>query len=278
MNYKKLITIVISILVIITVVIPGVIILDVHSDTQNDIYSPAKTGASSEYRFTSSLYYKSFQNNNSRYYNETLKNGDTYIRGDLFVNVSAQGANITSIVFNESGKVIKSLSRLYPINSTIFTSLFPEGNSLHRGEQLPFGNNIVNIENMTTICPPSSYKLNDGQHSIYYIPYNGVVSNVRDVYQHYNYSLFYFSTYLQSDRYAMIKSISIPGNSSVAAMIMGNIGIKTSYFVMSLIATNVKITDINYSRYVENYIPVLAVIWVIGIGYLVSKRKRRART
>ena len=226
MKYKKLIAIVISILVIVTVVIPGIIILDVQNGMQQNIYSPANAGATTEYRFSSSLYYKSFQNNNSRYYNETLKQGDMFINGDLFVNVSALGANINIVVFNGSGKVIKSASKLYSLNSTIFTSLFPEGNSLRRGEQLPFGNNMVNIENMTTICSPSHYKLNDGNHSIYYIPYNGIVSSVPDVYLGYNYSLFYFSTYLQSDKYAMVKSISIPGNSSVAAMVMGNIGLK----------------------------------------------------
>ena len=260
MKHKKLVTIVISILVSVTVVIPGVIILNVHEDIQQNIYSPTKSGASTEYKFSSSINYKSFQNNNSRYYNETLKQGDTSISGGVFVNVSASGANITSLVFNGSGKVMKSVSKLYSINSTIFTSLFPERNLLRRGEQLSFSNNMIRIENMTTICSPPHYKLNDGPHSVYYIPYNAIVLNVPDVYQQYNYSLFYFSTYVQSPKYAIIESISIPGNSSVAAMIMGNVGIKTSYFVMSLIATNVKITDNNYSKYVENYIPVLAVI------------------
>ncbi|MCL4453210.1 hypothetical protein [Ferroplasma sp.] len=73
----------------------------------------------------------------------------------------------------------------------------------------------------------------------------------------------------------MLNSISIPGNSTISAVVLGNIGIKTSFFELNMVKTNVRITSINYSHYIEKYIPIIALIWLIGIGYLVLKVIRR---
>ena len=64
-------------------------------------------------------------------------------------------------------------------------------------------------------------------------------------------------------------------NATISAVVLGNIGIKTSFFELNMVKTNVRITSINYSHYIEKYIPIIALIWLIGIGYLVLKVIRR---
>jgi len=136
---------------------------------------------------------------------------------------------------------------------------------------------VIAIKGMYTTCPASHYVINYGKDKIKYIPYVGKIESVTDAIQEYNCSFFKYANFIQSNDYSILSSISIPGNSSIAAMIQDNIGIKTSWFTMWLDRTNVGITAINYLSYIEEYTIVYVLIWIIGIGYLISIKVKRKR-
>ena len=104
-----------------------------------------------------------------------------------------------------------------------------------------------------------------------------MVSSVPNVFTEYDNSYFFSAMYIQSNGYSILNSISIPGNSTITALILGNIGINTSYFTMGMVKTNDRITSINYTYYIEQYIPFIALMWLVGAGYLVSLKVKRGK-
>ena len=274
MKTKKLIALIISLMVVATATISIFSVMDAGNQLNGYIDNPAIKGSSTEYNFSALLYYKSYYSNCSRYYNETLNEGN-FVYGNLYINTSGNQVNIVTSVYNSSGDRIVNRQYNESQNGTIFTAFFPKGKSFPSGSQILFGNNIITVSNNSLICPASNYELHYGNRSVYYIPDNALVSSVPDIFPLYNYSFFFSARYIQSDNYALLNSISIPGNSTISAVVLGNIGIKTSFFELNMVKTNVRITSINYSHYIEKYIPIIALIWLIGIGYLVLKVIRR---
>ncbi len=270
--------VVIALLIILTASIMIGVVYNVDSEVSLEKSSPASNGASFVYSYSSSLRCKSFPNN-SIYKNETLKLGDIYIRGHMYINITGSSAVFHSYLCNFTSNDIRTIiaNRTFsePLNGSIFTALFPEENHLNTGNILMFGNNLIAIKGMYTTCPASHYVINYGKEKIQYIPYVGKIESVTDVIQ--EDSVFNCASFIQSNDYSILSSISIPGNSSIAAMIQGNIGIKTSWFTMSLDKTNVGITVINYLSYIEEYTIVYVLIWIIGIGYMVSIKVKRKR-
>jgi hypothetical protein len=271
MKMKVLFSVVISILIIITIVVSASVVLGVSGELSHKKSSPATTGASFEYSFGSTMSSKSFTNSDSVYKNETLNSGDFYVNGHIYINVTGTGAYFNSYVCNSSGKIIAHRNFFEPLNATIFKGFFPQGNNINAGNIIIFGNNIIAIHNKATQCAASRYTLHYGRKSVEYIPYNGKVKDVKNkCFNNSNNSFLSTAQYIQSKNYSILDSVSIPGNSSIAAAVLDNIGIQTSWFTMKLDNTNVRITAINYAAYIEKYTLLYAMIWIIGIGYLLS--------
>ncbi|ARD85510.1 hypothetical protein ACLIKE_09860 [Ferroplasma acidiphilum] len=276
MKRRTIFMTVIAILIILTASIMIAVIDNVSSEVDVEKPSPATNGAYFVYSYTSELRCKSFPSN-SIYKNETLKHGDLYINGRVYINITGSSAVFHSYLCNSTGTIIANRTFSEPLNGTIFTAMFPEENHINTGNIVIFGNNVIAIKGMYTTCPSSHYVVNYGKKQVQYIPYIGKIESLTDVIQDYNYSLFNYANFIQSRGYSILSSISIPGNSSIAAMIQDNIGIKTSWFTMKLDRTNVGITAINYISYIEKYTIVYAVIWIIGIGYLISIKVKKKR-
>ncbi|MCL4310862.1 MAG: hypothetical protein M1462_00310 [Candidatus Thermoplasmatota archaeon] len=277
MKKKVIFMVVIAILIILTASIMVSVVESVSQGMEHEKTSPAASGSSFVYSFASSINYKSFQNNNSTYYNETLKLGDNYINGHMYVNITTSLAHFQSYLCNSTGSVIANKTFSEPLNGTMFKSLFPAGNHINTGSILVFGNNLIAIKGMYTECSASQYTINYGHRKIEYVPYVGKVESVHNPFTEYNSSIFFSASFIQSKNYAMLGSVSIPGNSTIAARVLDNIGIQTSYFTMKLVKTNVGITAINYSAYLEKYTILYALIWIIGIGYLLSPKNKKRK-
>ncbi len=278
MKNKTIFLVVITILIVVTASIMVSVVENVSGEMEKEKSSPASNGSFFVYSFQVCMSGNSFYNKSNIYYNETLKHADINIIGRMYINITDSIAYFHSLLYNCTGGSIVSLivSKTFsePLNGTIFTSLFPDEH-LRAGYIMPFGNNLIAIKGMYTNLSASNYVLYYGHTGIEYVPYVGMVESISYPFPEDDYSFFKHACFIQSNNYSILDYISIPGNSSIAAMILGNIGIKTSWFTMSLNKTNVAITAINYTAYIEKYTIAYVLIWIAGIGYLLSLRIKK---
>lgn len=268
-----IVAIVISILIIITSISSFIIVSNVNNELNREKNSPVSNGASFEYSFGAQYTYKSFLSDKTKYANEIV-NSSGVVNGFLYINVTKNTAYFHAFTYNCTHSILTNEYFSRSIESNIFKSFFPYGNHLNTGDTIMFGNNLIIIKNQATQCVASHYKLYYGNKNIEYVPYNAKVTHVSDICSIWNYSIFFSAMYIQSNHYSMLDGFSVSGNSTIAALLLGNVGVIKSWFTISLDKTNVKITAINYDIYIRNYVPFFILIWIVGIAYLISLRAR----
>ncbi len=269
MKIKIFIVIIIIFLIIITSGIILYVYHNINNEMEGHLYSPVKNG--SKFRYGISITGGTYLNNSSKYHNElslcNFPNGTLNINvhgNAIYGNLKIYGASL-----NHTSKVRLVVNKTinFSLNSNLFKAFFPK-KQLHSGSSIPFGNKTVHIASEGFDgCSISRNFMMPYSHGIYFVPFYGKLSNVHNATPEIAPNSCNVPFYAQSHGYAILEDLSFNANSSLIAALLGNIGIKNIIMRIGVDKTNVQITDINYSIYIDNYIPILLVIWIVGAAY-----------